>query len=133
MVNQLPAKIDSENLSTQEADKQYPATLEGTVNAAGLGVPQTRATFARSGLPPAHPLPPPQRCTFQLFSFPVELTVIESGGLFFLASPRGPETAGSFREDIASNPATPRQLLSAARASAPREPGERFSQPRPEG
>lgn len=31
MVNQLPAKIDSENLSTQEADKQYPATLEGTV------------------------------------------------------------------------------------------------------
>lgn len=30
-VHQLPAKIDSENLLTQEADKQYLATLEGTV------------------------------------------------------------------------------------------------------
>lgn len=30
-VHQLPAKTDSENLLTQEADKQYPATLEGTV------------------------------------------------------------------------------------------------------
>lgn len=99
--------------------------------------PTLALAFAGSEVPPAHPLPPPQRCTFQLFSFPVELTVIESGGLFFLASPRGPETAGSFREDIASYPATPRQLLSAARASAPREPGERISAAarrlRPEG
>ena len=69
--------------------------------------------------------------------YQVVVTVIESGGLFFLASPRGPETAGSFREDIASYPATPRQLLSAALASAPREPGERISAAarrlRPEG
>lgn len=30
-VNQHPAKIDNENLLTQEADKQCPATLEGIV------------------------------------------------------------------------------------------------------
>ena len=30
-INQHPAKIDNENLLTQEADKQCPATLEGIV------------------------------------------------------------------------------------------------------
>lgn len=112
---------------------QVDSCASRVLSAAGLGSPKLALAFAGSELPAAHPLPSPQRCIFQLFSFPVELTVIESAGLFFLASPRGPEAAGSFREDIASYPATPRQLLSAARASAPREPGERLSQPRPEG
>lgn len=75
--------------------------------------------------PPAlSDLPPTAAAHIQLFSFPVERAVIESGGLFFLASPRGSQPAGRFQKDIASSRAPrgpkPWQLLSAARVSAPR-------------
>lgn len=87
----------------------------------GPGVPKLARrsgwVWAARCSPPPHPL---QRCIFQLFSFPVELTVIESAGLFFPGPPRGPEAAGSFREDIASYPGDAPGSLSAARAFAPR-------------
>lgn len=86
--------------------------------------------------PPAQSdLPPTAAAHIQLFSFPVERAVIESGGLFFLASPRGSQPAGRCRKDIASSRAPPgpkpRQLLSAALVSAPREPGLRSTRQGP--
>lgn len=58
------------------------------------------------------------RCAFQLSNLTVQLAVNESLGLFFLASLRCPEPAGSFPKDISPPPSPPKskpeQLLDAA-------------------